>query len=41
MTDVAEKEVVREYNKSIDKQKQNRFEENKGKKSRRKNKNTT
>ncbi len=32
MTDVVEKEVVREYNKSIDKQKQNRFEENKGKK---------
>ena len=32
MTEVAEKEVVREYNKSIDKQKQNRFEENKGKK---------
>ncbi len=31
MTDVVEKEVVREYNKSIDKQKQNRFEENKGK----------
>lgn len=32
MTDVAEKEVVREYNKSIDKQKQNRYEENKMKK---------
>ena len=32
MTDVVEKEVVREYNKSIDKQKQNRYEENKGKK---------
>ena len=29
MTDVVEKEVVREYNKSIDKQKQNRQEENK------------
>lgn len=28
MTDVVEKEVVREYNKSIDKQKQNRQEEN-------------
>lgn len=40
MTDVVEKEVVREYNKSIDKQKQNRFEENKGKKSRRKNDNS-
>ncbi len=33
MTDVVEKEVVREYNKSIDKQKQNRYEENKMKKS--------
>ncbi len=33
MTDVVEKEVVREYNKSIDKQKQNRLEENKGRKS--------
>ncbi len=32
MTDVVEKEQVREYNKSIDKQKQNRFEENKAKK---------
>lgn len=32
MTDVAEKEVVREYNKSIDKQKQSRYEENKMKK---------
>lgn len=32
MTDVAEKEIVREYNKSIDKQKQNRYEENKMKK---------
>jgi len=32
MTEVVEKEVVREYNKSIDKQKQNRVEENKGKK---------
>ena len=32
MTDVVEKEVVREYNKSIDKQKQNRYEENKMKK---------
>lgn len=39
MTDVVEKEVVREYNKSIDKQKQNRFEENKSKKSRRRNDN--
>jgi translation initiation factor IF-2 len=33
MTDVVEKETVREYNKSIDKQKQNRYEENKMKKS--------
>lgn len=32
MTDVVEKEQVREYNKSIDKQKQNRFEENRAKK---------
>ena len=32
MTDVVEKEQVREYNKAIDKQKQNRFEENKAKK---------
>ncbi len=32
MTDVVEKDVVREYNKSIDKQKQNRFEENRGRK---------
>ncbi|MBO5479409.1 MAG: translation initiation factor IF-2 [Clostridia bacterium] len=32
MTDVVEKEVVREYNKAIDKQKQNRYEENKMKK---------
>ncbi len=31
MTDVVEKEVVREYNKAIDKQKQNRQEENKAK----------
>ncbi len=30
MTDVVEKEVVREYNKSIDKQKQSRYEENRG-----------
>ncbi len=35
MTDVVEKEVVREYNKSIDKQKQNRYEENKMKKGQR------
>ncbi len=35
MTDVVEKEVVREYNKSIDKQKQNRYEENKIKKGQR------
>lgn len=33
MTEMSEKEVVREYNKSIDKQKQNRYEENKMKKS--------
>ncbi len=33
MTDVVEKETVREYNKNIDKQKQNRLEENKTKKS--------
>ncbi len=39
MTDVVEKEVVREYNKSIDKQKQNRFEENKGKKNSRQRRN--
>ena len=39
MTDVVEKEVVREYNKSIDKQKQNRFEENKGKKNTRQRRN--
>ena len=32
MTDVVEKEQVREYNKAIDKQKQNRFEENRAKK---------
>ncbi len=32
MSDVVEKEVVREYNKSIDKQKQNRYEENRTKK---------
>ena len=32
MTDVVEKEQVREYNKNIDKQKQNRLEENKTKK---------
>ncbi len=32
MTDVVEKETVREYNKNIDKQKQNRLEENKAKK---------
>ena len=36
MTDVVEKEVVREYNKNIDKQKQNRLEENKTKKRQRK-----
>ena len=32
MTEVVEKDIVREYNKSIDKQKQNRFEENKANK---------
>ena len=32
MTDVAQKEVVREYNRGMDKQKQNRIDENKSKK---------